>query len=132
MNLGFTGTQYERYVTWDRQQELRRLLKTFYDRGFRHFHHGDCIGADEVAARIAREEDYIIVGHPPTIVTKRAYVKSDIWFEPMPYLKRNRVIVDVSAALLALPKKVNVEEQRSGTWSTIRYAHKQGKPVVQV
>ena len=46
---------------------------------------------------------------------------------PKPYLDRNRDIVDACEVLLATPD--GPERLRSGTWSTVRYARKIGKPV---
>jgi predicted Rossmann fold nucleotide-binding protein DprA/Smf involved in DNA uptake len=50
-------------------------------------------------------------------------------YEKKPYLDRNKDIVRVSIGLIAAPK-TNKEEQRSGTWSTVRYATKTGKPLI--
>lgn len=42
---------------------------------------------------------------------------------PLPYMERNRAIVDASDVLIACPYEiVEPEFGRSGTWSTIRYA----------
>ena len=46
--------------------------------------------------------------------------------EPRPFLERNRLVVDRSHALTAVPRGFT-EEQRSGTWATMRYASKVGK-----
>ena len=44
------------------------------------------------------------------------------------YLERNRDIVDACDILIACPRTLK-EELRSGTWATVRYARKVGKPV---
>jgi hypothetical protein len=44
------------------------------------------------------------------------------------YLERNKDIVRESASLIAAPLQAE-EQQRSGTWSTVRFARKIGKPV---
>jgi predicted Rossmann fold nucleotide-binding protein DprA/Smf involved in DNA uptake len=49
-------------------------------------------------------------------------------YVPRPYLVRNRDIVDVCNLLLATPGGT-VEQLRSGTWATIRYARRIGRPV---
>jgi hypothetical protein len=46
----------------------------------------------------------------------------------LPPLDRNKMMVDDCEALIATPRLM-VEELRSGTWSTIRYARKCRKPV---
>lgn len=48
--------------------------------------------------------------------------------EPGPYLWRNHQIVDATSALIAAPFGFE-EELRSGTWATVRYARKLGRPV---
>jgi hypothetical protein len=45
-----------------------------------------------------------------------------------PYLDRNKDIVRETASLIAAPAEPE-EQLRSGTWSTVRFARKQGKPV---
>jgi hypothetical protein len=81
------------------------------------FHHGDCIGA--VGAEIH--------GHPSTLEHLRAFRKCHINYEPAPPLERNRLMVNMSSILFAAPK--GPEEQRSGTWSTVRFARKRGREI---
>jgi hypothetical protein len=45
-----------------------------------------------------------------------------------PYLVRNKDIVIETASLIAAPADP-VEQLRSGTWSTVRFARQRGKPV---
>lgn len=133
MDIGFTGTQHEAYLTEERKARLQQILIDLWrDDEEMVFHHGDCIGADEYAAKTARRLKYKIVGHPPTNATKRAYVISDLWLEPKPYLVRNKSIVNASRILVAMPRIVGHEELRSGTWATIRYARMAGREVRQV
>lgn len=65
------------------------------------------------------------------MVDRDALALADVVHEPRPPLERNRDVVDASDVLLACPGGM-AEEQRSGTWATIRYARKAGKPVVIV
>src|SRR3974377_1689794 len=118
MKVGFTGTQ----------QGMSRLQLTDFEgwvmgREIAEFHHGDCIGADADAVMIVRtiQPNAKIVCHPPTNESKRAFVESDVYLPPKEYLDRNRDIVDAVHQMVACPKGVH-EEQRSGTWATIRYA----------
>jgi hypothetical protein len=90
------------------------------------FHHGDCVGADEQAAGLARDMGFRIIGHPPTESGLRAYFPSDEEREPKPYLERNRDIVAETEMLIAVPKEA-VEQPRGGTWSTWRNAKKHGR-----
>lgn len=97
--------------------------------------HGDCRGGDAHAHRLALKEKMArggrlrIVIYPPSLPGLRAYCGSyDEIKEEKPYLDRNKDIVDDCGVLVALPKE-GQEELRSGTWSTVRYARKRGKPV---
>jgi hypothetical protein len=69
--------------------------------------------------------------HPPTNEKYRALKKSPFINDPRPYLDRNKDIVDASHMLIAIPNSPK-EEERSGTWSTIRYAQKKGVPVMLI
>lgn len=127
--VGFTGTQFGMS---DRQKlELKTFLATYASE----FHHGDCIGADEEAHRIALEVGIpVIVIHPPLHKVKQANCSTKyphgqsrvIVREPRDYLDRNKDIVNETEGLIAAPK-MNQEELRSGTWATVRYARKKVK-----
>lgn len=93
-------------------------------------HEGDCVGADAQAAAIALAlGDVTIVAHPPTIGDHRAYAFAHEWREPKDYIPRNHDIVDETELLLATPG-LSYEEQRSGTWATVRYARNCDRSVV--
>jgi len=126
MIVGFTGT---RKGMTDGQvkyfaSELSLLNAT-------EFHHGDCIGADEQANKVARSMGIKTAGHPPIDSKNRAFCKCDMWFEPKPYLERNCDIVNACDVLFVAPR-FNYEEQRSGTWSTFRFADKIGTKIIMV
>lgn len=92
------------------------------------FHHGDCIGADAQAHSAAVRVCEIHI-HPCTITAKRAWCAgAHLMSIPLSPLDRNKMMVDDCEALIATPRLM-VEELRSGTWSTIRYARKCRKPV---
>ncbi|MBU6463238.1 MAG: hypothetical protein KGL35_21940 [Bradyrhizobium sp.] len=122
--IGFTGTQEG--MTEAQKATLLRLLEG----GAGEFHHGDCIGADAQAHAIAVECGYCPILHPPTNHSKRAWcdVPPHLMRPEKPYLARNRDIVDEASSLIATPLHAE-EQQRSGTWSTLRYARSRGKPV---
>jgi hypothetical protein len=125
MKVGFTGTR--KGMTDEQEFELIKLLVELRPI---EFHHGDCIGADEEAHHMARDFDNCqIIIHPPIDNTYRAFCENDVILPPKPYKERNHDIVNASDLLIASPKSFN-EERRSGTWSTIRYAKKQGKKVI--
>jgi len=131
MHLGFTGTQTG--MSSKQKQELALLLEHFRDEDaideeLTIFHHGDCIGADEEAHKIAVLLGLIIVVHPPINSSKRAFCEEGTLKEPLPYLERNRAIVNECEVLFAAPKS-DIEVLRSGTWSTYRYAKKLKKQV---
>lgn len=115
MKIGFTGT---RSGMTDAQRDAVAALLAELQAS--EFHHGDCIGADQQAAEIASSAGAQIHSHPPTNVAIRAFTRADLELEPKDYLVRNREIVDATDVLIAAP--AGPEVQRSGTWSTVRYA----------
>ena len=128
-HIGFTGTQIK--LPKVRYDALRAKLLPLH--GFSIvFHHGDCIGSDAIAHHIAKDLGFKIHIHPPNISTLRAKCKADIVERPLPYLQRNKFIVDACQLIFAMPKNPKEEELRSGTWATVRYARKTGKRVIFV
>lgn len=119
-HVAFTGTQ--RGMTAEQFDRFCSAL-TLDVMAFDWFHHGDCIGADAQAHAAVRRLTTRIHVHPCNIPSKRAFCVGDAASPVAPPLDRNRVMVDLSAALIATPGQM-VEELRSGTWSTIRYARK--------
>jgi hypothetical protein len=91
-------------------------------------HHGDAIGADAEAHDIAVALGWAVVIHPPSEDYGRAFKASSFVRAPRPHLKRNRAIVRETDMLIAAPAGA-IEELRSGTWSTVRYARRQGRPI---
>lgn len=94
--------------------------------------HGDCIGADADFHAILVELGVATVIYPCTIEGKRAHCclgpAGGTIHVPQPPLERNRIMVRRSAVLIATPKGF-AEELRSGTWATIRYARRLGRPI---
>jgi NAD(P)H-hydrate repair Nnr-like enzyme with NAD(P)H-hydrate dehydratase domain len=122
MIAGFTGTQQG--MTDNQKETFAKLLERVDE-----LHHGDCIGADADAHRIAKDLKKSVHSYPPINQSKRAFCDADVINSEKEYLVRNHDIVDSSDFLIATPKG-NKEELRSGTWATIRYARKVGKKVV--
>ena len=127
MSIGFTGTRTG--MTGAQKNALRAVLGAF-GTNFT-FHHGDCVGADDDAHTIAADLSAVIIIHPPTSPNLRALRTGPhvTVLPPRAYLVRNQRIVDSSDLLVAAPHSLD-EEQRSGTWATVRYARKTGTPVV--
>lgn len=130
--VGFTGTR-------DGMSDAQRsavedwLVNAYLAQEPMRAAHGCCVGADAEFARIVRTAcpRAHIVGWPSDmagLTSKLACMCCDEIHDPQPPLIRNRCIVDECNTLLACPK--GPEERRSGTWATVRYARKLGRPVV--
>jgi len=127
-HIGFTGTR--KGMTLEQREAVHRLLASEHQPDlFSYFHHGDCIGADAQAHLIARSLKYLIIGHPPKNPSFRANCDG---FHSLrlteEYRTRNRAIVNECTLLIAAPAGF-AEERLSGTWTTIRFAVKAGRPV---
>lgn len=131
MKIGFTAPREG--LTHYQKMEIISLLRDLQPK---EVHLGLCRGGDEeihniVTAGLSAPEGLVdckIIGHPP--VNKKDYVHKEC-YEMRPdkeYLDRNKDIVDETYLLVGCPK--GEEVLRSGTWSTIRYARKQGKEVI--
>lgn len=124
MIIGFSGTRAG--MTIKQETELMAYLALHGT----YLHHGDCIGADAQAHSIARSLLIPICIHPPINESKRAFcTEYSCIYTPRDYILRNHQIVDACETLIACPK-TEEEVWRSGTWATIRYARKKGKPVI--
>jgi hypothetical protein len=122
--IGFTGTQ--RGMT----ERQKAVMWEHIQRAAGDFHHGDCVGADSDAHDIAEMAGLVIFIHPPENPSKRAFkvVPASRIKKPKPYLDRNKDIVIETEELIATPGEMT-EQLRSGTWSTVRFARKIGRPV---
>lgn len=118
MKIGFTGSREG--MSQSQKENLVLILKNFIPT---EFHHGDCEGADSEAHDIVREffPDCKIVVHPPSSDYLRAFKKGDVILQPLPYLQRDRSIVDSSEFVIGAPKQ-NEFTKGSGSWFTINYA----------
>lgn len=124
MRVGFTGTQVG--MTAPQLLGVIDLMKGVKPT---EFHHGDCVGADEQAHLVAQKVGTRIVIHPPEDPQKRAFcIGATETKDPLPYLVRNKAIVQETEVLIATPKGFS-EELRSGTWSTVRHARKFGRSI---
>lgn len=125
MKIGFTGTREG--MSQGQKENLVQILQNYNPT---EFHHGDCAGADEQAHDIVREffPDCKIVVHPPESDYLRAYKQGDVMLDPLPYLQRDRKIVDQTDMLIGTPLTLT-ETKGSGTWYTIKYAKRINKDV---
>ena len=131
INIGFTGSRngftlkQVQIFSAILQEILKSNQYTHYD-----FHHGCCKGADLEAAEIFRKilPEGNIVQYPPTNMNFATINEADKVLPPKPFLERNHDIVDACSFMIAV-SSTRKEQQRSGTWATIRYAKKQNKLV---
>lgn len=123
-HIGFTGSRDG--CTEPQLHTLEwAMIRLYDDHGARILHEGDCTGADEQAARMAKALGFYIIGHPPVETSLRAHFPSDETREPMTYLARDRALTGEVALLLACPNTA-WPQKRSGTWYTIKYAEQTG------
>jgi hypothetical protein len=127
--IGITGTQAG--PTSRQKDTLVAVLVGFREGGVVWQHNGDCVGADRYAGLIWKALGGKVHLHPPSNSSKRAFIEADAEEPAKPYLERNGDIATASDVLVALPSGMT-EELRSGTWSTVRRARKQMKPVIIV
>jgi hypothetical protein len=121
VSIGFTGTRLG--MSQAQKDILFRVLQ--YHNGM--FHHGDCVGADAEAHDMVFERlPYIVHIHPPIDPKLRAWRNGHTMHEPKHYYERNKDIVGQCDYLLAFPKSKT--KTSGGTWYTIHYAMKVGRP----
>lgn len=124
MKIGFTGTRNG--MTLEQTEAFRQLIAELKPT---EFHHGDCIGADAEAHDIVREFPHTkIVIHQPVDEKHRAWKKGDEFKHPLSHFARNRAIVDETELLIGASIS-DVPLTSGGTWYTIDYAIKIGRPV---
>jgi hypothetical protein len=121
VRVGFTGTREG--MSRDQARQLRWLLDALLDSHLAdgEFHYGThatvALLADGEAAQIAAELGV------KALVPHHAFHGQE--------LARNRRMVAQIDLLVAAPL-TDAEEQRSGTWATVRYARERGIPVVML
>ena len=119
MIVGFTGTR--KGMKPAQRTRVRMLLTALRPS---EFHHGDCIGADEQAHAIAVSLGISVIVHPPDNNKLRAYCEGQV-HDPLPYMIRNKAIVDAADIVIATPE--GDSKFPSGTWATIKYARSKRK-----
>ena len=130
MKVGFTGTRFGMTTKqmYAFQDYIRKIPVT-------HFHHGDCIGADEEVHNFVKKwlgDAVVMHVHPCLISNFRANCAGDVSYRAKDPLMRNRDIVEASHLLIACPKEMEEVKMGSGTWATIRYGRNRGIKVVVI
>ena len=95
MRVGFTGTR--KGMTDAQKEAVRGLLARLRPA---ECHHGDCIGADAEFYALAEQAGALLVIHPPTDESQRAFCQGDRLRPAKDHLARNRQIVDETEALI--------------------------------
>lgn len=134
MKIGFTGTR--KGMTEAQLHTFMELFQKSPHANPEDFHHGMAIGSDEDAVVIVHDQtdrSTVIIAHPCNLhesqQSQKARGLSTVVHTEEPPLKRNCDIVDAVEKIIACPGGM-VEEQRSGTWATIRYTRKQRNKLV--
>jgi hypothetical protein len=126
MKVGFTGTRHGCSPA-----QLAALERQLNSMPMAEFHHGDCLGADAQAHAIVVDRVWVVI-YPSNIPRSRAYcIGACRTYPPKPPLERNSDIVKCTDVLVACPNGM-YEEQRSGTWATIRYARAAKRKIIIV
>lgn len=128
MKVGFTGT---RDGATDPQMACVRLVCRILD--MTEAHEGDCVGFDAQAWSMANDmipSDRVHI-HPPekSDLRAHAWIAGNVEHPPKNYFARNRDIVDATDVTVGAPP-ANHELSEGGTWYTLDYARKKGKPVI--
>lgn len=128
-HIGITGTRNG--GTIQQLSRARLILAAEWEAGAT-LHHGRCVGSDQEVHHIARELEYVIEQHPPQNRAMESLdcevLPGEILHARLPYMDRNRAIVDAVSQLIVIPEHPEHDPRsaRSGSWATYRYALRQG------
>lgn len=129
VKVGFTGTR--RGMTPMQAAAvsgiLLRISTLCYNKP--QFHHGACIGADEEAARIAKNAGFATIAHPGDDPRFRTEFVSDWTLEEKDNILRNKNIVKLVDSMIATPSGTDEIRRGSGTWQVIGYTRMLYKPL---
>ena len=136
MIIGATGTR-ESVSNAQRAWVYQTFEDGVADGSIRRVHHGACTGADEFIHEAAIECGLFVEVWPPI---KTNYLSAQCLYghrlvtvhRAMPYLNRDREIVKAGTdGLIALPKQDAEPSPESwgGTWYTVNFAVRIGRPV---
>lgn len=143
LSIGFTGTRYgmspQQHLAVGRIA-VEVLYSSTHPRSDRDdvakflVNIGDCIGADGEFFDIMRPfRGSWLVGHPGPLndAERQAGRDYDERRPHSPHMKRNQAIVDESNVMIATPFEM-AEQHHGGTWRTIGFARKAGRPLAIV
>ncbi len=124
MKVGFTGTRNG--LSPRQRTVLPALLGKFEPT---HAVHGDCVGADADFDACCKNLGIICGIRPCTFESMRAYCDSEVLAEAKHPMARNRDIVADADWMIACPPNFERIKKGSGTWATIGFAQRSGKPL---
>lgn len=124
---GFTGTKHG--MTQAQLAEVAQLLHTIQ---ITRLHHGMCMGADIEVNTLAVLMKIKTEGHPSTVAKTSRSCELDKIHNPYPPLERDKHIVMAGVDGLIATPKTAIEQLRSGTWATVRYARQMNRKIVLV
>ena len=106
IKYGFTGTRSG--LNKNQVDSINKLFSSNVDDTIE-LHHGDCVGADKDMHDLCVIKNIKVIIHPPNDDKLRAFCKSDNILGELPYLKRNKKIVDDTSqmplTMLSVPTK---------------------------
>ena len=127
MKIGFVGSKYGGNEC---QQEILKDLLFAMEPS--EVHHGDRIGSDIQVHNICMDLNITVIIHPPVHDDLRAFcLGHKECREPKSYISRNKCIINETDIVIAMPDALS-ESFKSDTWSAIRYAKKNLKPLVTI
>jgi hypothetical protein len=127
MIIGFTGTRNG--MTNEQRQTVRNLLSSMKaDHADAIGCHGDCVGADADFDALCKEFGFTTYCLPCTFDSMRAWC-TEPRAERKPPMARNRDIVAQADVMIACPPNAERIKSGSGTWATIGFSEKAGKPL---
>jgi hypothetical protein len=124
-HIGITGTR------WGMSERQKEIVLYIYRKAMIIFHNaitlhqGMCEGSDTEMHDLIREYDSqaTVIGHPSIKKDHEVWRQCDKYREDKDHLERNRDIVAEVDLMVATPHQEE-EQQRGGTWYTIRHAKK--------
>ena len=130
--IGFTGTR--KGMTPEQVETVKKIVaEELKPERLVEGHHGSAVGADAQFHEICLSLEIPVVLHPPTDDSERAECPgAKVIYPPQDHKERDQTIVNLCQILIAAPMGFKEQIRGSGTWTTIRYARKNGTRLVIV